>query len=101
MAQCKFSEAWSGRCKEEAIEGSDFCEKHTGLVCSSCGEPATCSCDETMGGLVCGAPLCDNCEHTLHDNGCNNRGKLPEGYKAHCKKGTQVYKPWFMQDPEE
>lgn len=100
MGQCKFNKAWQGQCKNEAIEGSDFCKEHTGLKCSSCGEPATRECDETM-GLVCGAPLCDNCEHTIQSNGCNNGGELPAGYKAHCRKGEQVFTPWFTRDDED
>lgn len=84
--KCKFNEAWIGQCEAEADENG-FCEKHKGKVCCSCGKPTTHNCDETM-GLVCGAPLCDDCEHTIHSvfmgiarlrvNGCNSGGELPK-----------------------
>lgn len=93
---CKFNEAWVGQCKNEATENG-YCAKHKDLYCSSCGEKATHSCPETM-GLVCGAPLCDECEHTIQDNGCNSGGKLPSGYKSHCKKNSQVYLTWIEQE---
>ena len=93
--QCLFNEAWVGRCKNEIVENG-YCKKHKDLYCVSCGEKATHSCSETM-GLVCGVPLCDNCEHTLCDNGCNSGGKLPEGYGAHCPEGKQVYLSWVAQ----
>ena len=95
--QCKFNKAWVGRCKEEADE-SGFCEEHRGMVCSSCGAVATRNCSETMGPLVCGAPLCDDCEHTIQSNGCSNMGELPEGMKGHCRKGEQRYHPWYVDE---
>jgi hypothetical protein len=92
---CKFNLAWVGPCKEETEV--EFCEKHSNLKCCSCGEQATRECPETM-GLVCGAPLCNNCEHTMRSNGCNSGGELPEGLKGHCKKTEQVYQPWYMRE---
>ena len=86
-ATCKFLIAWIGLCKKPASVNG-FCEEHSKEKCSSCGEQATHSCYETM-GLVCGAPLCDNCEHTICENGCNSGAKLPDGYKWHCKKDAQ------------
>jgi hypothetical protein len=91
---CQYSVAWIGTCKKPADE-SGFCEEHKKEKCASCGSQATHSCDETM-GLCCGAPLCDQCEHTIQSNGCNSGGKLPDGYKMHCPKDKQVYKPWWM-----
>lgn len=96
MNQCIFNEAWIGRCKNEEGENG-YCKEHKDLYCESCGEKATHSCSETM-GLVCGAPLCDNCEHTIQSNGCNSMGKLPEGFGNHCKKSEQVYKDWLAQE---
>ena len=93
---CCFDNGWAGKCKNEAIENG-FCEEHKDVKCCSCVEKATRLCDET-GFLVCGAPLCDNCEHTIRSNGCNSGGDLPEGLKGHCKKYEQVFKPWYMQD---
>ena len=71
-------------------------EEHLHLKCSSCGNTATHMCEETM-GLVCGAPLCDDCEHTICENGCNSGAPLPKGYKWHCRKDSQVYQPWYMR----
>lgn len=93
--KCKFDLAWIGSCSKPAVAG--FCEKHKPIKCCSCGEQATHECAETM-GLVCGAPLCGNCEHTIQSNGCNSRGELPIGLKGHCRKDEQVYKPWYVKD---
>lgn len=92
---CRFDLAWIGQCKNPADE-SGFCEKHKDIKCVSCGEQATHECAETM-GLVCGAPLCDNCEHTIQSNGCNSGGDLPKGFKSHCKITDQVFKPWYAR----
>ena len=98
--KCKFDLAWIGRCEETAVENG-CCQKHFNIKCCSCGEQATHECSETM-GLVCGAPLCDNCEHTIQSNGCNSGGTLPEGLRHHCRKDAQVYKPWYMKEtPKE
>ena len=93
---CQFNLAWQGACGMPANE-SGFCEKHEDILCVSCGKQATRECAETM-MLVCGAPLCDDCEHTIQDNGCNGGGRLPVGYKAHCRKNKQVYKRWFEKE---
>ncbi len=93
--QCGFVEAWIGSCKNP-----NPCEKHSSLKCYSCGDPATKNCGET-GQFVCGAPLCDNCEHTIADDGCNGLGfgggKYPEGMTSHCRKSDQQHKPWYAQ----
>jgi hypothetical protein len=99
--QCKFKEAWVGQCKDEADE-SGFCEKHKKEKCCSCDAQATHSCEET-GMFVCGAPLCDNCEHSIFPDGCNggvgfNEHPTPEGMKRHCKKTEQKYTPWYTRE---
>lgn len=84
---CQFRKAWIGQCKNE---GEPFCNEHANLKCSSCGNPATRECDSTM-GLVCGCPLCDDCEHELAEDGTN-------GYQSkHCRKDAQKYTPWYMR----
>lgn len=91
MSKCGFDEAWIGPCTIE-----NPCEKHQDKKCSSCDSPATRSCDET-GQFVCGAPLCNDCEHTICENGTNGgvgfyrSSPLPEGLKTHCKIVDQVY----------
>lgn len=93
--QCAFEIAWVGQCTNNAINNSNMCKKHAELKCVSCGNPATHECPETM-GLVCGELLCDDCEHTICSNGCNSGAPRPDGFKAHCKKDQQLYKPWYM-----
>ena len=88
---CKFVISWVGICKKEPEH--DMCAKHKEIKCVSCGKPAVKECDETS-AFVCSAPLCDDCEHTICENGCNT-GKLPEGKSSHVKKNEQVYKPWY------
>ena len=94
VVTCSFDRAWIGKCKKPAEK--DLCEEHKGIKCCSCGKRATRECPETM-QLVCGAPLCDDCEHTIRHNGYNS-GDLPKGYKSHCKKSEQVYKSWMERE---
>jgi len=101
MSRCIWQQAWIGECKEEAVSGDTRCGKHQ-LVCCSCGEHATHDCSET-GQLVCGAPLCDECEHTLAEDGTNggigfNARRPPEGMKEHCRKAEQKYSPWYTRE---
>lgn len=94
MKLCNFSKAWVGNCKNEKP-----CKEHAEIKCGCCGGPATKECDET-GQFVCGVPLCDNCEHTIHEDGTNggigfNQQRPPEGMKSHCKKSEQKFKSWY------
>ncbi len=103
MSVCGFGMAWIGRCKEPAEEGCR-CEKHAHKVCVSCGAPATHECDET-GQFVCGADLCDECEHTIFPGGTNggigfNAETPPEGMRWHCKKTEQKYRSWWARREE-
>jgi hypothetical protein len=97
-AECGFGIAWVGRCTN-----TKPCDDHRSLTCVSCGSIATHQCSET-GQFVCGAPLCDNCEHTTAQDGSNGNigfyrsSPLPEGYNEHCKKSDQVYLPWVDRD---
>jgi hypothetical protein len=88
--QCKFTVAWVGQCKEEAVEGQDYCQEHLKARCS-CGAQATHTCDATM-GLVCGANLCNDCEHELDEKGTNGF------HTRHCKKSEQNYHSWWVQE---
>ena len=99
VEECTFSITWVGKCALPVVK-DHRCTKHADLKCASCGKPATHDCSETM-GLVCGAPLCNDCEHTIRKNGCNSGDDLPEGYKTHCKRGTQVYLPWYAQEDKK
>ena len=101
MTQCKYNLAWIGQCKEEATENG-MCLTHAEKKCTSCKAPATHECDST-GQFVCGAPLCNDCAHTIRSDGTNgNIGfyetcPLPEGMKEHCRKTEQVFQPWYMR----
>lgn len=98
MAQCKFDKAWIGPCNKDTL--GIFCAEHAVEECCNCGEQATHECAET-GGLVCGGPLCEKCEHTIGPDGCSSgmlgSAKLPDDMKTHCKKGEQRFLPWYMQ----
>lgn len=88
---CIFVEAWRGTCQEP---GEPFCYKHNHLVCCVCGASATHTCESTAGPLVCGALLCDDCEHELDANGT-------AGFDfRHCRKTEQKHKPWYVQELE-
>jgi hypothetical protein len=92
--RCQFENAWVGQCPEPAELGERYCAKHLHLNCASCGEQATHTCDATLGGLTCGAPVCDNCEHELDENGTNGF------HTRHCKKTDQKYTPWYTRRSE-
>lgn len=97
---CKFQKAWIGQCCKP-IHENGMCEEHSKVKCVSCGAQATHECPET-GTLVCGAPLCDDCEHTTYEDGCNGGigffplSKRPEGMKEHCKRSEQKCFPWYV-----
>lgn len=59
---CQFNLAWVGRCGKPA-NASGKCDKHENLLCDKCGKPATRTCSQTMGPMVCGELLCDSCKH--------------------------------------
>jgi len=88
---CNYNLAWVGNCDKPATKNG-MCEEHSKVKCSVCGNAATHQCAETN-GLVCGAPLCNDCEHLLTKEGVN------DGFN-HCRKSEQIYKPWYIQDME-
>lgn len=103
METCKFDIAWVGRCNKQPVALGEMCEKHSGKKCTSCGAQATQECAET-GQFVCGALLCDDCEHATFPDGYNggvgfNEQKLPDGVSnRHVKKAEQKYAPWWEQE---
>lgn len=74
--KCIFDLAWTGPCKQETVNG-EYCKNHSVTKCCVCGEQATHECGETF-MLVCGAPLCDNCEHSQDTS--------PEDWFIHVKR---------------
>jgi hypothetical protein len=75
----------------ESTSEGDYCIVHERLMCSSCGDKATHDCAETF-GLVCGSPLCDECEHEINSEGCCDSRMI------HIKKDKQVNLPWYMKE---
>lgn len=68
LPQCRFMLAWRGQCTNDGRTISPEvdqirCPEHMDLTCQQCGKLATHDCAQTMGGLICGAPLCNDCEH--------------------------------------
>lgn len=95
---CKWKKPWVGGCLAAPIGDTEYCSEHQ-HQCRSCRAPATHGCDET-GQFVCGAPLCDDCEHALFPDGSNggvgfNSQPCPDGMRRHCKKTEQKYKAWY------
>jgi hypothetical protein len=70
---CQFDEAWRGQCRIDSDQ--EYCAEHRKEKCCVCGEQATHSCAMTS-QLVCGFPLCNNCEHT--PMGFGHRKKTPD-----------------------
>ena len=46
-------------------------------------------------GLVCGVPLCADCEHEISDDGTNGRTM------RHCRKDAQKFLPWYALDSSQ
>ncbi len=63
--KCKRKMGYHGDCKEEVVEGKQFCQKHLGETCRVCGAVATCECCYAV-SLVCGIRLCDDCKCPNH-----------------------------------
>ena len=70
---CRFIIAWVGPCGAP-ITDRGMCKKHAPLKCAGCEEPATQECPSAS-SLVCGAPICDQCQH-----GASGQ---------HCRPGTE------------
>lgn len=75
------------------------------MKCASCGNQATRTCEET-GQFVCGANLCDECEHAIAPDGTNGGvgffttvpREMREGWKEHVRKTDQKYEPWYLRE---
>lgn len=103
--QCRFVEAWRGKCSQKVVGEHGMCAKHAPLVCCSCKAQATHSCEET-GQFVCGSPLCDDCTHRTFPDGTNggvgfNAQSLPEGQKRHIKKSENTQLPRYARRPQD
>lgn len=81
-SKCRFILAWCGPCGKP-VSKDGLCEKHAAMRCNSCKAQATRECEFT-GGVVCGFPLCDDCEHAAVND--SNRGFLGMGNTKHRPK---------------
>lgn len=62
---CKYDVCWQGRCNQDVIDGSEYCQEHSEQKChaSGCEEQAEGECHGYSGSMVCGAPMCKNHKH--------------------------------------
>lgn len=63
---CQYDNGWAGRCGRASDNG--WCSQHEDKKCAGCGDKAIKACDQPVGGLNCGAPLCGGCKHSRDDN---------------------------------
>lgn len=91
---CGFNKAWIGACQHTVEKKGDKCPEHAPMKCCSCGEPATRDCGHTGIQFVCGAPLCDGCDHGAPEKGKEGWFNLGGGHhkKELCKE--QWEKRW-------
>jgi hypothetical protein len=74
---CKFRIAWRAECGDPVVEGEEYCAKHLGKKCCSCGVQATHECETELWISVCGAPLCEDCVHIEDPAGTGNYRHRP------------------------
>lgn len=84
---CRFEISWQGKCGKPSTNG--WCSKHERLTCCSCGAKATKDCEHT-GSLVCGAPLCDTCGHSLENDSHVTKEILRRQLKCQEQERTDV-----------
>jgi hypothetical protein len=62
---CKYDICWTGRCNENVVEGTEYCQEHLEQKCytKGCEEQAEGECHGYSGSMVCGAPMCKNHKH--------------------------------------
>lgn len=87
MNKCKFFKAWVGLCSKECEK--DYCEEHSDIQCCGyvtvrepdkvylkrCENRATQTCSIAV-SLVCGYPICNECEHLRSGHGRVDNIKL-------------------------
>lgn len=72
MTECNFITI-AGNCPNAAVRNFKYCEKHKDLSCIRCGMKATHQC--SYGSFICGAYLCNNCEHRPNTKQHRRKGK--------------------------
>jgi hypothetical protein len=86
--ECAFDKAWIGPCGKPVPDGQKFCEVHQGSKCDGCGGQAILECPDA-GSLVCGAPLCGECEgYQDKSAGRGWQGFIGSGIHRHRRRAT-------------
>ena len=65
LEQCRFIEAWVGKCSHNIVTGLNVCNYHKAFKCS-CGKQAISNCHVTVGAFVCGNYSCKQCGCPAH-----------------------------------
>lgn len=60
---CRYDVCWSGPCGQDTVPGQDYCPKHLGNPCHTCGGQASGDCHGYNGSFVCGMPTCPDHRH--------------------------------------
>lgn len=77
--QCEFVECWQGQCPNDAVaiqERVPVCDEHADEQCVECGDQATTNCPATVGGFVCGRPVCNEHSCPRHDHSGHGEADL-------------------------
>jgi len=83
--KCNYDVPYQGQCQNPVDSPLDRCDEHKGRVCCSCGAPATRDCSMAS-SMVCGAPLCDDCEHITAHNQLSEPGSRWKRMPSHVKR---------------
>jgi len=98
---CQFDRAWIGPCGAPLSGQETVCPKHRDLKCCSCGAQATRECEHTGIQFVCGAPLCDNCDHAAPLAGKEGMFFLGGGHKPKAEAAESWNKRFAELDRKE
>ena len=83
--QCKYEPYY--RCTNDAVDGGEYCNEHSGIKCVVCGKQANRGCGY-LGQFQCGAPLCPNCEgYEVREQPAGNWGFMNHRHRVRLTKG--------------
>lgn len=96
---CGFDQGWDGKCKT-TTDGT-LCDRHRDLKCSGCGAAATKLCSHTGIQVVCGEPLCNNCDHGPPPEGSKNWFGMAGGH-APLRESYRLWAAYYERtgDPQ-
>lgn len=66
MDKCKYDVCWQGQCKNDIVEGEEYCKEHLNKKCMSCDKQAIGDCHLFNGSFVCGGSMCEDHHHNDH-----------------------------------